>query len=86
VPITKKKIFLAGALTSIAATGIFAAFLMMLTGDPYTGFFGLFTYYGSAIVGAAADHCVASGVSSIGLIATEVIGPARQVTNRWVNA
>ena len=50
----KKKTTLAGTLTAIALIGICAAFVMMMTGDPYTGFFGLFTNYGSAIVGAAA--------------------------------
>jgi hydroxyethylthiazole kinase-like uncharacterized protein yjeF len=35
--------------------------------------------------GAAADHCVAGGDGPVGLVASEVMAPARQLLNRWIN-
>ena len=35
--------------------------------------------------GAAADHCVAAGDGPIGLAASELIEPARQLLNGWIN-
>lgn len=35
--------------------------------------------------GAAAEHCVQQGSGPIGLTASEIIGPARQLLNTWTN-